>query len=70
MKKFCDRSAAPGVFAAGKYPSTFRAIGDAQLGHTGAGGVNLALKSGTNTLHGERDRLSRAFLDHWLSDPV
>jgi hypothetical protein len=25
---------------------------DAQIGHTGAGGVNLALKSGTNTLHG------------------
>ncbi len=25
---------------------------DAQIGHTGAGGVNLALKTGTNTLHG------------------
>ncbi len=25
---------------------------DAQIGHTGAGGVNLALKSGTNALHG------------------
>ncbi|HTG90052.1 MAG TPA: TonB-dependent receptor [Vicinamibacterales bacterium] len=25
---------------------------DAQIGHTGAGGVNLALKSGTNSLHG------------------
>ena len=28
------------------------AVYDAQIGHTGAGSVNLALKSGANTLHG------------------
>ena len=28
------------------------AVYDAQIGHTGAGNVNLALKSGANTLHG------------------
>ena len=28
------------------------AVYDAQIGHTGAGNVNLALKSGTNQLHG------------------
>jgi carboxypeptidase family protein len=28
------------------------AVYDAQVGHTGAGSVNLALKSGTNSLHG------------------
>jgi hypothetical protein len=32
---------------------------DAQVGHTGAGSVNLALKSGTNTLHGAASYFNR-----------
>lgn len=32
---------------------------DAQIGHTGAGGVNLALKSGTNTFHGAASFFNR-----------
>jgi hypothetical protein len=35
------------------------AVYDAQVGHTGAGSVNLALKSGTNALHGSLSFFNR-----------
>ena len=43
------------------------AVYDAQIGHTGAGNVNLALKSGTNTLHGAASYYNR---DDSRSEPL